>query len=422
MKVLITTDLYEPTINGVVTSVQNLMSELKKDGHQVKILATSDRHRSYRKDNIYYLRSIPIRVYPNVRMPVAWMHPFVTELIEWKPDVIHSQCEFFSYQFAKRISRRTGAPIVHTYHTLYEQYAKYVVKKFASRLNTDHMIAALSRVRLKKAEVVIAPTGKVRRYLEQYGLENEIQVVPTGISLDQYKKHLTPEEKQKRKAELGIGPEKQVLLSLGRVGTEKNIEELIRFFNTLCRQREDVVFLIVGDGPAREELQQLTDTLGLSEKIRFTGMVPREEVQNYYQLGDLFVCASTSETQGLTYIEALVNFLPLLCRKDPCLEGVIEEGRNGFQYETEEEFLQHAAYILDHPRWREEAAEYNQMVERNFCKECFANSVEKIYQEAIEQKRTAREGDPELLYRIEQYWKELEERLDAAFHPWDKTP
>lgn len=127
MKILITTDLYATATNGVVTSVQNLTEELRQKGHDVRILTISDKSKSYRDGLIYYIRSMPIGVYPDLRMPTSYRHHLIKDLIDWKPDIIHSQCEFFSFQFALRISKMTRAPIVHTYHTLYEQYVTYVI-------------------------------------------------------------------------------------------------------------------------------------------------------------------------------------------------------------------------------------------------------------------------------------------------------
>ena len=114
MKILITTDLYTTATNGVVTSVKNLFDELMAKGHDVRILTFSENAKSRREGAVYYIRSMPFAVYPDVRMPLSYRHKLIRELIAWKPDVIHSQCEFFSYQYAKRIAKKTGAPIVHT--------------------------------------------------------------------------------------------------------------------------------------------------------------------------------------------------------------------------------------------------------------------------------------------------------------------
>ncbi|MBQ5657286.1 MAG: glycosyltransferase, partial [Bacteroidaceae bacterium] len=154
MKVLITTDLYVTTTNGVVTSVRNLMEELEKKGHEVRVLTVSEKLKSHKDGNVYYIKSVPLGVvYPDVRMPVSYRHRYIRELIDWKPDVIHSQCEYFSYQFAGHISKKTAAPIVHTYHTLYEQYVTYI---FPSQRIGAYFVGTLSRLRLRNAEAIVA--------------------------------------------------------------------------------------------------------------------------------------------------------------------------------------------------------------------------------------------------------------------------
>ena len=127
-----------------------------------------------------------------------------------------------------------------------------------------------------------------------------------------------------------------VLISLGRLGTEKSLDELINRFAAAVKMRDDFVLLIVGDGPARAELEKQAKELGIANRVIFTGMVPPEKVHEYYQLGDIFVSASTSETQGLTYVEAAANRLPLLCKQDLCLRNVLLPGENGYEFTNEE--------------------------------------------------------------------------------------
>lgn len=92
MKILITTDLLITSTNGVVTSVRNLWEGLKKRGHDVRILTLSDRADSYKDDSVYYIKSVPIGfIYPDMRMPISYRNLFIDELVEWKPDIIHSQ-------------------------------------------------------------------------------------------------------------------------------------------------------------------------------------------------------------------------------------------------------------------------------------------------------------------------------------------
>lgn len=377
MKILITTDLFLTSTNGVVTSVRNLYEELTGKGHDVRILTLSNDRESYKENHFYYIKSIPIGfVYPDVRMPISYRNPLIQELIDWKPDVVHSQCEFFSFQFAKRIAKLTGAPLVHTYHTLYEQYVNYVVPgKYLGK----QMVRQLSRMRLKKVDKVIAPTSKVEDALRGYGVTADIQVIPSGISLEQHHYRLSEEERMEKRRELGIPENHNVLLNLGRLGTEKNIGELLKFFAEELQYDPYLTFLIVGDGPDKANLEKQAKELGISDHMIFTGMVSPQEVQNYYQLADVFVNASTSETQGLTYIEAAANGLPLLCRKDPCLDDVIKDGVNGYEYTTFEEFEEYLSDILMNPEWRKNASEESERIAESFGKAHFVESVEHIY-------------------------------------------
>lgn len=382
LKILITTDLYTTNTNGVVTSVQNLFDELTAKGHDVRILTISDNLHSHREGPVTYIRSVSLeKVYPNVRMPVSYRHQLIQELIDWKPDIVHSQCEFFSFQFASRISRLTGAPIVHTYHTLYEQYVtSYLIP---SKRFSDAVVKFLSRKRLKNVSTVVAPTQKVENTLQGYGLHNPIEVVPSGISLEQHRQRLDPRTRLEKRRALGIGDEDQVLLNLGRLGGEKNLGELIGLFAKARQENENLKFLIVGDGPAREELEKLSEKLGVSQHVIFTGMVPPSEVQDYYQLGDLFVSASTSETQGLTYIEAAANGLPLLCRQDDCLADVLREGENGYDYTCAEEFLEAIDAVMADPAWRESASRRSEQIAATFDKRAFADAIEGIYESVL---------------------------------------
>ncbi len=380
MKILITTDLFTTNTNGVVTSIKNLEEELIKRGHTVKILTISDHVRSYKRKNEYYIKSVPFKIYPDVRMPLSYRHRFIKEIIEWKPDVIHSQCEFFSLQFAIYISKKTMAPIVHTYHTLYEQYVHYIVP---GKHLGKYVVESVTRKRLKEASVVIAPTAKVKKALIDYGVETPIRIVPSGIDLKQHKVLISPSERKQMRNDLGISDEDKVLINLGRLGDEKNLDELVIFFKDVVCLNENARFLLVGDGPARKRLKHMAKELKIADKVIFTGMVKPEDVQKYYQLGDVFVSASTSETQGLTYVEAAANGLPLICRADLCLKGIIYEGKNGYEYTCKKDFVQKVLEVFADDEWRNRASKKSRDVANKYDKSVFGDSIEKIYQELM---------------------------------------
>ncbi len=384
MKILITSDLFFVETNGVVTSVRNLMDELKKRGHDVRVLSISSKMKSYKNGDVTLIRSLPIKVYNGTRMPTSYRHKLIKEIIEWKPDVIHSQCEFFSFRFARYISQKTGAPIVHTYHTMYEDYVGYVflIKRFGR-----WVARKITKRFLENVDSVIVPTEKVKNRHIKNGVNCEFNIIPSGIDLDRYKQRISREERNEIRQKYGISEDKAVLMNLGRIASEKNIHELIEYFARVSDKTPDALLVIVGDGPAREALQSKVTDMKMSEKIIFTGMVSPKDVHKYYQSADIFVSASTSETQGLTYIEAAANSLPLICRYDECLDNVIVQGENGFAYNNENEFVEALEVLLSSKDTLLAMGQRSEAIALRYDKKIFAENVLNVYKAAIENKK-----------------------------------
>ena len=167
MKILITTDWYTPAVNGVVTSVKNLQRELERRGHEVRILTLSQSLHSWSRDGVTAIGSVNAgRIYPGARLRTAMAGRWVRELMDWRPDVIHSQCEFSTFFLARRIAEELDVPLVHTYHTVYEDYTHY----FSPSVRWGRCaVAAFSRWVAAQVDGMIAPTGKVRGLLQGYG-------------------------------------------------------------------------------------------------------------------------------------------------------------------------------------------------------------------------------------------------------------
>ncbi len=342
MKILITTDWYLPVINGVVTSVVNLTKGLTEMGHEVRILTLSGSLYSYKKGQAVYIGSIGVgKIYPDARMRMALAHRYIYELIQWHPDIIHSQCEFSTFYLARKIAKASHAPIVHTYHTVYEDYTHY----FSPNIYFGKAVAALfSRKILDKTEAVIVPSEKIRAMLLTYGITKPIATIPSGLDLNRFMITFTTAELKKLRSEYGMKPDQKVLLYIGRLAEEKNIEELFQLL--ALWQRKDFVLLLVGDGPYRRELEKTAQKMKIGNRVIFTGMVPPAEIAKYYRLGDVFVSASQSETQGLTYMEAMVSGLPVVAKADPCLNDIVRDNENGFQYHSFAEFKDRIEQIL----------------------------------------------------------------------------
>lgn len=379
MKILLTTDWYAPAINGVVTSVQNLRRGLEERGHEVRVLTLSGEPHSYEKSGVVYMGSVNMKaVYPGARLKIARGKKWMRELIQWQPDIVHSNCEFSTFRCARRIAEERKIPLVHTYHTVYEQYTHYLLP---SEAWGRKMARALSRYIAARTDCLIAPTGKVEHMLSGYGITTPIRVIPTGIEQEKFSRVENREKAAALRKKLYISKDETVLLFLGRLAKEKNCGELLRAVAG-CGDNK-VKLLLVGDGPYRESLERQARELEIGRQVIFTGMVPPEEVDIYYQAGDLFVSASYSETQGLTYLEALSAGLPMLCRRDECLKGVLLDGVNGWQYDSFPDFIQKLRLFFASPAQREALRLGAARTGRLFSVASFARSMEQVYEELI---------------------------------------
>ena len=377
MKILITTDWYKTAANGVATSVRNLEKGLRECGADVRILTLSPNYRSYVKGSTTYISSLNAgKIYPNARILAIVRRKLINDLIDWKPDIIHSQCEFSTFIMARRIAKRVHCPIVHTYHTIYEDYSHYIIHN--KRLGKNAMITFTKQI-AKRVDGMIAPTQKVSDLLMRYGCRTPIWVMPTGLDLAKICSHEDNEHKNALKRKLGIPLDKKVILYAGRLASEKNITEIIEMLGHI--RPKNAVFLLVGDGPDRKSVEKSIADNKLDFAI-MTGMVKPRDMRFYYGIADIFVNASQTETQGLTYIEALANGLPLLCRRDKCLENVLIDGITGYAYNTEEEFAGRLDELLssDISKLKEKAVN---LINRQYSLKNFAEHALKIYGECL---------------------------------------
>ena len=380
MRILLTTDLFAPSVNGVVTSVLNLSEVLSKRGHDVRILTLSPIELSYFYNDVYFIGSMKIPVYQDIRAAVHIPPDIMKDILAWSPQIVHSQCEFFTFSFAKAIAKKTNASLVHTYHTMYENYARYI--KLNERIGEKAVSRFVNR-RLGRVKHIIAPTQKVADSLVAYGLSSTIHIVPTGIDLAKFEKKESPDTILDLKKTIGIPSDSPVLISIGRLAQEKNAEELLVNFAKILTWNKKVVMVFVGDGPHREKLEHLAHSLDVYDNVFFTGMIAPSDIALYYQLGTIFVAASQSETQGLTYIEALASGLPVVCRYDDCVEDVVIDGKNGFTYTTDEEYVEQIKAILVNSQMLKDMGEQATLQAKRYSFSRFGSDVESIYLDCL---------------------------------------
>ena len=372
MKILITTDTYFPMVNGVITSVNNLYIELKKMGHEVKILTLS--HSGYEEvhGDVSYLKSFGIGVYPDARIKFPLHNKLVSEIIKWNPDIIHSQTEFSMMMVSKYISNKLDIPHIHTYHTMYEDYLCYLL---GGKLINKNTSAKIIKMLLNSLDSIIAPTEKAKRSLLNYGINKPIYVIPTGIDLSKFRQQVSEEEKYELMNMLNIKKQDRIIAYIGRIGQEKNISEIISFMPNVMKKNNNMKLLIVGGGPYLDNLRNQVINEGIEDKVIFTGMVNSNEVYKYYKIAEIFVTASTSETQGLTYLESLSSGCPVVCKYDQCIDGVVDQGKNGYTYKNEFEFEKYIDRILNNDSLRFNMKKYAEIKANEYSSKIFANKV-----------------------------------------------
>ena len=384
MKIGLFTDTFYPQISGVAASVSVLQEQLAARGHNVYIFTTTDPNATKTEENIYRFPSLPFVSKRRIGLCVP---PRLKKLVKrLNIDLIHTHTEFPLGQYGRWTAKELSIPLVHTMHTIYEDYTHYVapgkletVAKTAAKKLTKHFCNA--------ADEVIVPTEKTQQLLLSYGVRKRISVIPTGIDLDKFSpsKH-DYEDKQTLKAELGISPDEKVMLYIGRVSEEKNINEVLHYVKEYLRENLGTRFLIIGDGPAKNDLEEEAKLLGISDRVIFAGQRKWTEIARYYQLGDVFVTASKSETQGLTYIEALSAGVPVIAKSDPCIEGVVLNGINGYTFEGRDDFLSALNSVLGDETARKKLSDSAEHSVTRYSSRQYGHSVENLYIETCHPK------------------------------------
>lgn len=387
MNVGLFTETYYPEINGVATSAYMLKNELERRGHNVYVFTTTTPGAPKHEHNVFRVPSIPFIFISERRVGLFYQPKLANIIRKLNLDIIHTQTEFSLGIFGRIMARELKLPIVHTYHTIYEDYTHYLTHFKALDRRAKAFARTYSKVCCNTVEQVIVPTEKTRELLMRYSVHKDISVVPTGIDLHKFKKeNYSSEDILKLKEKYNIQPEEKVLLYLGRVSQEKNLEEIIQAMPGYMSRRENVKFVVVGSGPALDKLIELVNKLELKDRFVFTGAQPWDTIGLFYRLGDVFVSASRSETQGLTYIEALASGLPVVAREDRCLDNILEEGKNGYSF-TDQEGLYNG---LDQVLFLDQETDYSSNAEnkvKQFSTEEFAYQVEKVYQQVISRDR-----------------------------------
>lgn len=322
MKVLFFTNTYLPHVGGVAKSVHTLETAFRQMGHQVRVVAPEFEDA---EDDPNVLRVPAIQKFNgsdfSVRIPVPNV---VGDFVEdFQPDIVHSHHPFLLGDAALRVARRWELPIVFTHHTLYEQYTHYVpfdsptLKRMAVSLSTEYC---------NLCDLIVAPSESIAALLKKRGVETPIDAIPTGIDLDIF----TGNQGEAFREAKGISPDAMVVGTVGRLAKEKNLPFLAEAVAVYLNDHPDAVFLVVGDGDAKEEMLSILKRGASDDQIFAVGKLSGQELLDAYAAMDCFVFASQSETQGIVLAEALAADNPVVALDGPGVREVVVDGKNGF--------------------------------------------------------------------------------------------
>lgn len=379
MKIGVFTDSFRPYTSGVVRSIELFTREFNQRGHDVFIFGPDyPAMHPPKEEGVFRFISVPWPTMPEFTLPIPISIHLSTTIKEIGLDIIHAHSPFLLGRLGARAARRHKLPLVFTFHTLYDQYVHYFpIAEEASK----QVVQAIGRDFCNRCNMVVAPSQLVVNYLRRIGVEAPIVNIPTGIELEEFENLDT----NWLKDNYGIKPEEKALLFVGRLGQEKNVVFLLKAFQNVLKQHPEVHLVLVGKGPQENFLRQMCYQIGISNKVTFTGVLPRSSIVHCYASAYMFVFPSVTETQGLVIGEAKAAGLPTVAIKAFGPAEMVEDGEDGIL--TEPVMTQFSEAII---KLLDDDALYNYMKGKALqnapliSSACSAENMLEVYQDLLD--------------------------------------
>ena len=336
MRIGLFTDTYIPEVNGVVTVLKMMTRELRREGHEVYVFCPRYPDRDDSFTGVYGFPSLRFMFYKGMRVAI----PYSSSALRLIPslDIIHSHTPGSIGLMGLWASKRYHIPHVHTYHTLFMEYRRYLPRVI--RPNRI-MVKSMSRLLCNRCDAIIAPSYQMKNELESYGITRPVYALPFGVDEEEF----SHEIRWNVSTELDIQT-KDLLLYVGRFGIEKNLDFLLRSFRQLLSLRPGARLIVAGDGPQREFLKRYALSLGIAPSVTFIGYLQRRDLVDLYKQA-LFVFASKTETQGLVLVEAMMAGAAVVAVGIMGPRDIITSGETGILVgEDENEFARACNRLL----------------------------------------------------------------------------
>ncbi|HPT69580.1 MAG TPA: glycosyltransferase family 4 protein [Syntrophomonas sp.] len=323
MRIGIFTDSYKPYTSGVVTSITTFRDELTRLGHEVHIFAPSYPHYEDEEPNVYRFYSVPSPTNTDFTLAIP-IYPGLGTLVKHlRLDIIHVHSPMIMGRVGLRYARKYNIPLVFTYHTRYDQYVHYVpvAQDFAKEVTVKYSSSFCNH-----CDHIIVPSEDIRTIVQENEVRKPVTVIPTGIPLQKFENG----DSAWLRANFDIPTENKILLFVGRLTKEKNLNFLIETFRIIKDKMPKTSLVLTAQGPLEDELKVLCGQLGLSSQdVVFTGAVPYDTLGNVYHSADLFVFSSLTETQGLVLTEAMACGLPVVAVRASGVQDMVDDGVDG---------------------------------------------------------------------------------------------
>ena len=381
LRIALFSDSAPPILNGVSVSIRSLIHELRAGGHSVTLFTAS--HPTYKDPDPNTYRFFALNTPWAADYPLA-MPPFYPMLREFRKhtfDVIHTHTPYTIGYVGLRWAESHDLPIVATYHTLYDRYAHYIP---LPRRYVRFKIAKHTNFYYNAVDHVITPSEAAMKWLQRHSVHTPVTVIPTGVPSPVF------HDRAETRVALGAAPGERILLYAGRIAPEKNLGTLFESVALAFKEDRSLRLWLVGDGPFRSQATSIVRTLGMGDRVRFVGFIPREEVDRYYAAADMFVFASISETQGLVVQEAMSHGLPAIVVAGGGASAAVVPGENGFVVKNEpREFADHILRVMQSDELYVQLSDGARRSVRGHTTADTAMRVLDIYRDVIDARRNA---------------------------------
>lgn len=387
MRIGIFTETYTPYISGLVTSEVMLKHALEKLGHEVYVVTANLENFKYsydEKERVLKIPGIPTGIYDS-RLTGIYPIKAIKKIKSWNLDVIHSQTEFAIGTFARIFGKQYGIPVVHTYHTMYEDYVHYITKGYFTKPGIK-LVEYLTKFYCDKTVTeLIVPTKKAYDlFKEKYKVDRNIHIIPTGIEISRfYKENSKIQDIINLKRKLNINDTDFVILFVGRLAEEKDVEFLLESHEEIIKKHNNAKLLIVGDGPDINKYKELSIKYKIDNNTIFTGKVPWDDMPKYYQIADAFATASRSETQGLTVVEAMAAEIPVVCVDDDSFKIVVIDDLNGKLFKNKKEYVKIIDELIKDNKLLLRLGTQARISAEPYSSKYFAERVLEVYKKAV---------------------------------------